>query len=112
MPELSNISLSVSEELNASYLESPRYAYLVAELEAANGRLLSLTCGTRRTLFHLFVVGGASAHRHRAARYGNRRDSSIDCETGSRSLSNHGLNSILPRMRRGSRTRSLRYFVE
>ena len=54
---------SVSEDAERQYLESPRYAYLVAELGRANGRLCR-HAGPDAPL-PLVRRRGASAHRHR-----------------------------------------------
>ena len=73
---------SVSEDAERQYLESPRYAYLVAELE---GKWSALSpCGTRRTFSTCSSPRRISAPAS-PARYGNRRDSS-HCEPD-RSLS-------------------------
>jgi hypothetical protein len=73
---------SVSEDAERQYLESPRYAYLVAELE---GQMAALSpYGIRRTSSTCSSPRRISASAS-PARYGNRRDSS-HCEPD-RSLS-------------------------
>jgi hypothetical protein len=54
---------SVSEDAERQYLEAPRYAYLVAELEGQNGRLCRYAGPD--TPLPLVRRRGASAHRHR-----------------------------------------------
>ena len=58
MPGLSSISLRSPRTLNASTLESPRYAYLIAELEGQMVGLVAMR--DQKHLFHLFV---APAHQ-------------------------------------------------
>ncbi len=58
MPERSSISLRFPRTLNASTWRSPRYAYLVAELEGQIAGFVAMR--DNKHLFHLFV---AAAHQ-------------------------------------------------